>query len=315
MGPLRPTLHRATSPPPLRVRPRGLRAIALSSRLAVQCINRSLASASSSSSSSPSPADDPLVPSPVPPSPFFLEPTHFHSTLPPSALKQAVAATLTKCGGTLGAFDEAACTWSVSRIVNNRRIEMAVQIFSSAAGSGGPLVVEVARRRGDAFDFDSFYSAVVAELSALRALSSRTGGIASVKIPLRRVPSREALASPTAIMTVDTLAPLLGMLKAPFVDVQSEAARETANLAVDARNHAAIVDSGVAARLIELIESRETDVHRCALVALAQLALNARCAEMLRQDAVLAALAAVAQSETIAATEAGKIVQRVTERA
>jgi hypothetical protein len=36
---------------------------------------------------------------------------------------------------------------------------------------------------------------------------------------------------------------------------------------------------------------------------------------MLRQDAVLAALAAVAQSETIAAAEAGKIVQRVTERA
>jgi hypothetical protein len=111
-------------------------------------------------------------------------------------------------------------------------------------------------------------------------------------------------------MSAEALAPLLGMLKVPFVDVQSEAARETANLAADVRNHDAIVDSGVASRLIELIQSHETDVHRCAVTALSKLVDDARCASMMRERSVLSALGAVAGSDPGSAHEVGREAAR-----
>jgi hypothetical protein len=100
------------------------------------------------------------------------------------------------------------------------------------------------------------------------------------------------------------------MLKVPFVDFQSEAARETANLAADVRNHDAIVDSGVASRLIELIQSHETDVHRCAVTALSKLVDDARCASMMRERSVLSALGAVAGSDPGSAHEVGREAAR-----
>lgn len=251
-------------------------------------------------------AVDPIVPAPVPPAPFYLDATHFHSNLRASDLKDSVEEALCACGGSLvGDFDVDACTWKVARFVQNRSIDMSVQLFSSAT-AGGPLVVEVARRRGDAFDFDGFYSDVLAHLASRRALCSATGGaaLAAVRPRAPRSPQRRSPAAP--VMPTDALVPLLGMLKAPFVDVQSEAARETANLAADARNHDAIVDSGVAGRLIELILSSETDVHRCAVAALSKLVVDARCAAMLREASVLRALRAVAGSEAGSAHEVGR---------
>lgn len=214
-------------------------------------------------------SDIELPPMPLPP--FYLELAHFYSRLPPSILVTTIESKLRGTGANPVdvSFDRDKCKWKIDLYVNNHQLKICGRLYSVM---GEVSVVEFNRRKGESFVFCTWYRELHSSLVVQNAICNKDGGMIAVPKNKKR---RNLIAPACPVINVDCLAPLLEMANTSFIEMQAEAAREVANLSSRCENRCSIVTAGFLEPLVKLLQSHDGDVHRCAAVAVGNIAEGA----------------------------------------
>jgi len=184
-------------------------------------------------------------------------------------------------------FNPSKWKWKVNVYSKDQchRVSAKIKVF---AAPGSVTAVECLRRKGDNFLFFDWYRKLLASLKAKGFLCDPPEGSASCSSTSASSCDEKTSAVPAPVPAVSlgtdpaTLQPLKEMYETGYADVQVEAARQLASLSSAVGNRTTIIEAGFARILVALLRSHDRDVHRCAAVALANLAETREC-----QSAVL----------------------------
>lgn len=211
-----------------------------------------------------------LPPKPLPP--FFLERTHFYSRCAPTELVAAVENAVQTSGVVDVVFDRQKCKWKIDLYVNNHQLKIFGRLYQVTPDIS---VVEFNRRKGESLVFCSWYRDLCHALHEGNAICGKDGG-ASPMVTTNSKPKRGVRGVQACpAVNADCLGPLLEMAKTSFIETQAEAAREVANLSTRRENRRVIVTAGFLEPLVQLLQSHNGDVHRCAAVAVGNIAEGA----------------------------------------
>jgi hypothetical protein len=240
-----------------------------------------------------------VIPRVEPPSPpgGYLEPSyHFFSAANPTALVQSILALL--------ATLQVDCTpkheqfrIKCSAYRSCARLSFYVHVFvSESVQTAKRYAVEFQRRSGDALHFSEIYRAAKRSLAEQHLIEK-------VKASTIRAdtPSAPPLDS---VVTVDqmkqTVKSLLLMIQSKCVDLKAQGIVTLADLtAADPKVQKMMIETGVLDALVEELSCQSTDVHRCAITGIANLAheRDAVCAKLAECGAVKVLLG-LAKSDT-----------------
>lgn len=213
-----------------------------------------------------------IVPPAMPQPPFYLEKSHFYSQQAVPQLVESIKAELQKNEVDFS-FNPVKCKWKIDMYVNNHHLSLRGRLYSVGEGQG-LSVVEFNRRKGESFVFCSWYREMLRSLVSSKLVCDCAGASMSLSAAFPKA-VRAVRTVPVPAVHKDCLQPLLEMASTSFAETQAEAAREVANLSNRAENKSQIVAAGFLKPLIALLQSHDSDVHRCAAVAMGNLSAGA----------------------------------------
>lgn len=208
-----------------------------------------------------------IVPPAMPQPPFYLEKSHFYSQQAVPALIESIKAELQKSEQVDFSFNPAKCKWKIDMYVNNHHLSLRGRLYAVKRGLN---VVEFNRRKGESFVFCSWYREMLRSLVSSKLVCDGAGASMSLSAAFPKA-VRAVRTVPVPAVHKDCLKPLLEMASTSFAETQAEAAREVANLSNRAENKSQIVAAGFLKPLVALLQSQDSDVHRCAAVAMGNL--------------------------------------------